>query len=68
MKYFYVTAKVVGGEKEYGIETFDNKSGKRRCFENLTVDLAKAERLAETINRSHVSEIHIDEIIEDFLE
>ena len=67
MKCFYVSARVICGE-DYGIEIIEKKSGKRRSFDNLTVDLARAERLADMINNSRVSEIHIEEIIDDFLE
>ncbi len=67
MKFICITARVISdADGRFGIETEHPESGKR-SFKSLTADRESAEKLAETINRCRVSDVHVDEMIEDYL-
>ncbi len=68
MKPSKIQCRVVYGENgQLGISVFaDNEIN--IVFDDLTGDFQRISKLCDTLNRLDVSAVHIDEIIEDFLE
>ena len=63
----FVLSRVVRTEQGYGL--FVSCDGEEnRVYHDVTGDLDRLCRFSDIINASHVSPLHIDELIEDFLE
>ena len=62
-----ITSRVVKTGKGYGLFLCVD-GGENKLYKDLTVDYGRICAFSDTINRSEVSSVHIDELIEDFLE
>lgn len=56
---YSVICNLVEGTKRYGIQ------GRETKVEDVTTDLGEAQRLAETLNRLKVSELHLMDVVQD---
>ena len=52
--------------KTYGISYIDSNN-KKVIYEDLSLDKEKVEKFIDILNKSNISEIHISEVIDDFL-
>ncbi|MBQ8409127.1 MAG: hypothetical protein IJY39_09730 [Clostridia bacterium] len=64
---FVLTEVVEGTRGWYSLRT-EMGTGERKLYRDLTQDRRKIEELCARINKGRVSPIHIDDIIEDFLD
>lgn len=63
----YITVEVINTDVGYGLDVYSR--GKRELtYRDITNDKARIDALAKTINSLQVSLLHINDIIEDFLE
>ena len=62
-----VTARVIKSEGGYGLFIYVDREEKR-AYPDLSADYARICAFSDAINRGEVSRLHIEELIEDFLE
>lgn len=64
----YVTSKVICGRKDwYSLLVYLGKE-EYKLYDDLTEDIEKLKALSIRINGGKVSVLHIDDIMEDFLD
>lgn len=61
-----VKAEIIKIGEVYGLSLILS-NGERKIYEDVTTDAEGIKIFADRINRGNVSEIHIEELIEDFI-
>lgn len=62
-----ITSRVVKTEKGYGLFIYVS-GNENKLYPDLTVNYERICAFSDAINRSEVSSLHLDELLEDFLE
>ena len=63
----FVISRVFRSRSGYGLFVC-TCGGENKIYPDLTADYEKICKFSDAINKSEVSSVHIDELIEDFLE
>ena len=64
----YVMCRIEQGSEDwYSLRVLIGKR-EERLYSDLTRDLDRLEKLSDRINRGRVSPVHIEDILEDFLD
>lgn len=64
----YIKAKkLVSSDGTLSLKVYDGE-GREKIYRDITRNVEELERFARAINIGKVSPIHIDELVEDFLE
>ena len=63
---YQVKAEIIESGEALGLSLILS-NGEKRVYEDVTTDAEAINAFADKINRGNVSEIHIEELIEDFI-